>query len=324
MTPYALAVRPLAAAPGATPVVDLRTTLRAVPEGGGTTGAWDLAVDYVCTCVDGGAGAAAAAETIKSFDRRRGADQAQLDAVVAALDSGRPVAFYGWWPTREAAATTEILGVDAMEVPPPDRKGRELVDGHAVVIVGYGRHAAFPGGGYFIVRSGWGADGWGDNGDGYMPFTYLRTYAIELCTSRTTRGGGPGRDGDGDGPSRDDRPAAGQPRLPAVAVRDAVDQQIDREARCADPRASLTHLFFSDDLVELARARAICSRCKVRELCLRRALQRGEPWGVWGGELLMDGVVISDKRGRGRPPKVPRPRLVVDEVTGAPLVSSVA
>jgi hypothetical protein len=45
---------------------------------------------------------------------------------------------------------------------------------------------------------------------------------------------------------------------------------------------------------------------------------------VWGGELLLDGVVITDKRGRGRPPKVPRPRLVVDEVTGEPLVPSVA
>lgn len=323
MAPYALAVRPMAAAAGAGPVVDLRATLRAVPPGGGTDGAWDLAVGYVCASVAGEGGAAAATETIKSFDRRRGADQAELEAVVAALDAGRPVAFYGWWPTSTAAATTEILGVDAMEVPPPDRKGRELVDGHAVVIVGYGRHAAFPGGGYFIVRSGWGADGWGDDGDGYMPFTYLRTYAIELCTSRTADGG-PGRDRGGDGPSLDDRPAAGQPRLPAVAPRDAVDLQIDREARCADPRASLTHLFFSDDLVELARARAICSRCRVRELCLHRALQRAEPWGVWGGELLLDGVVITDKRGRGRPPKVPRPRLVVDEVTGVPLVSSVA
>ena len=28
-----------------------------------------------------------------------------------------------------------------------------------------------------------GASGWGDEGDGYMPFTYLRTYATELCTT---------------------------------------------------------------------------------------------------------------------------------------------
>ena len=63
-----------------------------------------------------------------------------------------------------------------------------------MVIVGYGRHAAFPGGGYLIVRSGWGDDGWGDDGDGYMPFTYLRAYATELCT---TVPAGDGRGGSG-------------------------------------------------------------------------------------------------------------------------------
>ena len=164
---------------------------------------------------------------------------------------------------------------------------------------------AFPGGGYLIVRSGWAASGWGDDGDGYMPFTFLRAYATELCTIRAT-GGGPDRGPGGDGPpdGRDRRPT-GPPRLPAVPPRTALDVEIDRQARCADPRASLTHLFFSEDLIELARARAICSLCAVREPCLRRALERREPWGVWGGELVIDGAVVADKRGRGRPPKTP-------------------
>jgi hypothetical protein len=152
-----------------------------------------------------------------------------------------------------------------------------------------------------------------------MPFTYLRAYATELCTIRAP-GGGPDRGPGGDGPPRDDRPAAGPPRLPAVPPRTTIDVEIDRQARCADPRASLTHLFFSEDLIELARARAICALCTVRERCLGRALERQEPWGVWGGELLLDGVVVAEKRGRGRPPKVPRPRLVVDEITGVPMV----
>jgi hypothetical protein len=228
-----------------------------------------------------------------------------------------------------------------MEVPPPDRKGAELVDGHAVVVVGYGRHDAFPGGGYVIVRSGWAASGWGDDGDGYMPFTFLRAYATELCTTgaagdgrrprradgtATAAGDGVATPERGDGGSVDgvgtapDEPVAGLPRLPALAPRTAVDAEIDRQARCADPRASLTHLFFSEDLVELARARAICSRCTARQACLQRAVERHEPWGVWGGELIVDGVVVGEKRGRGRPPKVPRPRLVVDEVTGEPQV----
>jgi WhiB family redox-sensing transcriptional regulator len=41
----------------------------------------------------------------------------------------------------------------------------------------------------------------------------------------------------------------------------------------------------------------------VRSACLAGALQRGEPCGVWGGELLLNGTVIADKRPRGRPRK---------------------
>ena len=34
-----------------------------------------------------------------------------------------------------------------------------------------------------------------------------------------------------------------------------------------------------------------------------RALDRGEPWGVWGGQLFLQGAVIPRKRPRGRPRK---------------------
>ena len=236
------------------------------------------------------------------------------------LDAGRPVAFYGWWPTAELATTTEILGVDAMEVPPPDRKRTGLADGHAVVIVGYGRHAAFPGGGYLIVRNGWGDRGWGDGGDGYMPFTYLRSYATELRTYRLVDG--PRRGGTGTGRPTLDRPAAGSARLPGVTPRDAVDAEIDASARCADPRASLTHLFFSEDPMELARARAICSACTVRDVVPGpRRSSAASPMASGVASCCVEGVVVPDKRGRGRPPKVPRPRLVVDEITGIPIVA---
>ena len=73
--------------------------------------------------------------------------------------------------------------------------------------------------------------------------------------------------------------------------------------------------------MELARARAICSICPVRVACLDRAVTRREPYGIWGGEMLIDGRVVAEKRGRGRPPKVPRARLVVDEITGVPIVA---
>jgi len=36
---------------------------------------------------------------------------------------------------------------------------------------------------------------------------------------------------------------------------------------------------------------------------LADALDRGEPWGVWGGELFLNGVVVRGKRARGRPRK---------------------
>ena len=62
-------------------------------------------------------------------------------------------------------------------------------------------------------------------------------------------------------------------------------------------------LFFSDQLDEIARARAICRECPVMEACLEGALARQEPWGVWGGELISNGVVLANKRRRGRPRK---------------------
>ena len=85
-------------------------------------------------------------------------------------------------------------------------------------------------------------------------------------------------------------------------------------ARCADGNGTLSHLFFSEDEVDLARAKAICGRCGLRERCLEGAVERQEPYGVWGGKLVLDGVPVEMKRGRGRPPKHPRPVLVVDEV----------
>jgi hypothetical protein len=86
------------------------------------------------------------------------------------------------------------------------------------------------------------------------------------------------------------------------------------KARCRDGHGTLTHLFFSDEVLEIARAKAICAKCSLRSECLDAALERVEPWGVWGGELIANGHVVAHKRPRGRPPKHPRPELVVDEV----------
>jgi WhiB family redox-sensing transcriptional regulator len=100
---------------------------------------------------------------------------------------------------------------------------------------------------------------------------------------------------------------------------DGLDELDDREhararARCSDGNATLVAMFFSDDEFDIARAKAICARCGLRRACLSGALERREAYGVWGGELLVDGAVVAVKRGRGRPPKHPRPVLIVDEV----------
>jgi WhiB family redox-sensing transcriptional regulator len=80
------------------------------------------------------------------------------------------------------------------------------------------------------------------------------------------------------------------------------------DARCRDGAASLTPLFFSEALDDIARAKAFCAGCEVRAECLAAALTAREPWGVWGGELIVNGKVIAQKRRRGRPPKTPRPQ----------------
>jgi len=62
-------------------------------------------------------------------------------------------------------------------------------------------------------------------------------------------------------------------------------------------------LWFADSPVDLERAKALCAGCPVRAACLAGAQSRGEPWGVWGGEIFERGAVIARKRPRGRPSK---------------------
>ena len=91
------------------------------------------------------------------------------------------------------------------------------------------------------------------------------------------------------------------------------DEQVRREpawqelARCNDGSGSMTELFFSEQLDDIARAKQFCRACPVQAECLDAALERREPWGVWGGELLANGKVLAQKRKRGRPPKVAPP-----------------
>ena len=62
-------------------------------------------------------------------------------------------------------------------------------------------------------------------------------------------------------------------------------------------------LWFSDAPAELELAKSLCGECPLKVECLSGALEREEPWGVWGGEILERGAVIPRKRPRGRPSK---------------------
>ncbi|MDN5797058.1 MAG: WhiB family transcriptional regulator [Intrasporangium sp.] len=62
-------------------------------------------------------------------------------------------------------------------------------------------------------------------------------------------------------------------------------------------------LWFAQRPGELDLAKRLCQSCPLRAECLAAAIDRREPWGVWGGQIFVDGVVVARKRGPGRPPK---------------------
>ncbi|MCV7422075.1 WhiB family transcriptional regulator [Mycobacterium yunnanensis] len=62
-------------------------------------------------------------------------------------------------------------------------------------------------------------------------------------------------------------------------------------------------LWFAESPMELEQAKVLCAECPIRRQCLTEALERQEPWGVWGGEIIDRGAVVARKRPRGRPRK---------------------
>lgn len=85
----------------------------------------------------------------------------------------------------------------------------------------------------------------------------------------------------------------------AAALLDAISAP-----RCDLPcQAGDADLWFAETPAELEYAKRLCADCPVRVSCLAGALARGEPWGVWGGEIVEKGAVVPRKRPRGRPRK---------------------
>jgi len=81
---------------------------------------------------------------------------------------------------------------------------------------------------------------------------------------------------------------------------DFEDAQAALDIPCRENDADL---WFAERPEDVEFAKALCRTCPVREACLAGAKERREPWGVWGGELFIAGVVVPRKRPRGRPRK---------------------
>ena len=87
---------------------------------------------------------------------------------------------------------------------------------------------------------------------------------------------------------------------------DGLDQLDPLSKQCPDDvpcRVQDADLWFADSPADLERAKTMCADCPARLACLAGALERREPWGVWGGEIFERGVIIARKRPRGRPRK---------------------
>jgi WhiB family transcriptional regulator, redox-sensing transcriptional regulator len=87
----------------------------------------------------------------------------------------------------------------------------------------------------------------------------------------------------------------------SISVLDSHSDKVDEERLPC--RRENPELFFAETPQDVEIAKALCQECPVRAECLAGALERREPWGVWGGQLFLQGAVIPRKRPRGRPRK---------------------
>ena len=85
----------------------------------------------------------------------------------------------------------------------------------------------------------------------------------------------------------------------------ALDDEIERLGELVPCRSYDPEVFFAESPEDVEYAKTLCQSCPLRDACLAGAKARREPWGVWGGELFVQGVVVPRKRPRGRPRKNP-------------------
>ncbi|MFD5318370.1 WhiB family transcriptional regulator [Streptomyces sp. NPDC127098] len=106
------------------------------------------------------------------------------------------------------------------------------------------------------------------------------------------------------------RPDLNSPPDPETSVTplytlNELDEAIERLDAGVPCRSYDPEVFFAESPADVEYAKSLCGTCPLREACLAGAKDRREPWGVWGGELFVQGVVVPRKRPRGRPRKNP-------------------
>ena len=75
--------------------------------------------------------------------------------------------------------------------------------------------------------------------------------------------------------------------LTALTGLSALTERVaDEQLPC---RVNDPELFFAESPDDVEYAKTLCATCPARLDCLTGALERREPWGVWGGEWFVQG-----------------------------------
>ncbi len=116
-------------------------------------------------------------------------------------------------------------------------------------------------------------------------------------------GAGPQRETSAEASGQNRREVTGE--MTTLSLSELIDLRSDAQAvgEAVPCREYDAELWFAESPADVEFAKSLCGTCPALQECLAGALERREPWGVWGGQLFVQGVVVPRKRPRGRPRK---------------------
>jgi len=102
-----------------------------------------------------------------------------------------------------------------------------------------------------------------------------------------------------------------EPEVTLGVLHDRANRYDEDQLPC---RVNNPELWFAESPADVEFAKALCATCPVQPLCLASALDRREPWGVWGGQL---------PAGEGDPPQAapwpaPQGRRLINTINNTP------